>query len=184
MTWHYKDTLLPEICYGRQANVITAGGLAHTMGFNCVAAEQLLKWSRVSVFLLFGHYTASGWSRTSRQPLVPRKDTVPLVHPEPSLCHLPVKGSWFLDLKPGLYKIFDWRGIDSYALRTWSERKVQSEGCSTPHREVTYVFWVFFHCKDWKLALRCCQHVQHVENKSFDPKNLQHIKIVFVSMGK
>lgn len=94
-----RHSLLPEICYGRQANVITAGGLAHTMGFNCVAAEQLLKWSRVSVFLLFGHYTASGWSRTSRQPLVPRKDTVPLVHPEPSLCHLPVKGSWFLDLK-------------------------------------------------------------------------------------
>ncbi|CAM4730120.1 unnamed protein product [Leuciscus chuanchicus] len=28
--------------------------------------------------------------------------SVPLVHPEPSLCHLPVDGSWFLDLKPGL----------------------------------------------------------------------------------
>lgn len=46
------------------------------MGFNCVAADQLLEWSCGSVFPLLGHHTASGWSQAPRLSSVPRKDAV------------------------------------------------------------------------------------------------------------
>ncbi len=146
MTRHYKDSPLSEICCGRQANVITAGGLAHTMGFNCVAAEQLLKWSWVSVFLLFGHYTASGWSGTSRQPLVPWKDTVFCASGSPWTfpVNLLLKGDDFWTSNQGCTTDLIKRKIHLYPRDTTRVKGAKRRVFHTP--QISYA-WFFFTVK-------------------------------------